>query len=31
MAPPYRLLWKHCDSLVRDIQIIVTDHVDMMQ
>ncbi len=27
----YRLLWDYCDRLVPNMQIIVTDHVDLMQ
>jgi hypothetical protein len=31
VARLYRLLWEYCDSLVPGMQIIVTDHVDLMQ
>lgn len=31
VARLYRLLWDYCDSLVPGMQIIVTDHVDLMQ
>ncbi len=31
VARLYRLLWEYCDRLVPNMQIIVTDHVDLMQ
>jgi len=31
VARLYRLLWDYCDNLVPNMQIIVTDHVDLMQ
>ncbi|MBB3877802.1 DUF3732 domain-containing protein [Sphingomonas pseudosanguinis] len=31
VARLYRLLWEYCDRLVPNMQIVVTDHVDLMQ